>query len=90
MEAVPHQVECTRCRRTPGGWLLSGRALQLVLRSINTSRSAYAAVTFQQHQQRFFSAYDTFGNQVVQAGIVLKVPARRAVLRASLPKMRMR
>ena len=47
--------------------------MQLVLRSINSSRSAYAAVIFHQQNQRFFSAYDTFGNQVVQAGIVLKV-----------------
>ena len=45
-------------------------SMQLILRSINTSRSAYASVTF---YNTFFNGYDVFGTSVVQAGVLVKV-----------------
>ena len=45
-------------------------ALQLILRSINSSRSAYASITF---TSTFFDAYNVFGANVVQSGILAKV-----------------
>jgi hypothetical protein len=45
---------------------------QLILRSINSSRSAYASVTF---TNTFFDSFNVYGTQVVQAGILAKVHA---------------
>lgn len=44
--------------------------LQLILRSINSSRSAYASISF---INTFFDAYNIFGTAVVQAGVLAKV-----------------
>lgn len=44
--------------------------LQLVLRTINSARSAYMSVTF---DARFFDEYHIFNCTVVQAGLLLKV-----------------
>ena len=46
--------------------------LQLILRSINSSRSAYASISF---VNTFFDAYNIFGAAVVQAGVLAKVIA---------------
>ena len=46
------------------------RAVQLILRSINSSRSAYASISF---INTFFDAYNIFGTAVVQAGVLAKV-----------------
>ena len=46
---------------------------QLILRAINSSKSAFLAVTF---SARFFDAYAVIGANVVQAGILLKARAR--------------
>jgi len=43
---------------------------QLVLRSINSSRSAFASATY---HEDFFSAYDMGGATIVQAGVLMKV-----------------
>lgn len=43
---------------------------QVVLRSINSSSSAYAAVTF---HSNFFEEYNVFGSNVIQAGVLMKV-----------------
>ena len=43
---------------------------QLVLRSINTSRSAFVSVTY---QEDFFDAYDMSGATIVQGSLPLKV-----------------
>ena len=45
-------------------------SLQLILRSINSSRSAYASISF---INTFFNAYNIFGATVVQAGVLAKV-----------------
>ena len=44
--------------------------LQVVLRTINSSLSAYLSVTFNAH---FFDAYDVLDCTVVQAGLLMKV-----------------
>jgi Rad9 len=44
--------------------------VQLVLRSINTSRSAFVSVTY---QEDFFDAYDMGGATIVQGSLPLKV-----------------
>lgn len=44
--------------------------VQLILRSINSSRSAYASISF---INTFFDAYNIFGATVVQAGVLAKV-----------------
>lgn len=44
--------------------------IQVVLRSINSSSSAYAAVTF---HSNFFDEYNVFGANVIQAGVLMKV-----------------
>ena len=46
------------------------RDVQLILRSINSSRSAYASISF---INTFFDAYNIFGTAVVQAGVLAKV-----------------
>lgn len=45
-------------------------APQLILRAINSSKSAFMAVTF---NARFFESYSVLNASVVQAGILLKV-----------------
>ena len=61
-------------------------SLQLILRSINSSRSAYASISF---INTFFDAYNIFGATVVQAGVLAKVdsgaqlPVNISVLRNS-------
>lgn len=47
-----------------------GNVLQVVLRSINSSKSAYASVSF---QSSFFDEYNVFQRNVVQAGVLMKV-----------------
>ena len=44
--------------------------LQLVLRSINSSKSAYASVTY---YSRFFESFDVFDRSLLQAGMLMKV-----------------
>ena len=44
---------------------------QLVLRAINSSRSAFVSVTF---YADFFDAYDMEAASLVQAGVLMKVP----------------
>ena len=44
--------------------------LQLVLRSINSSKSAYASVTY---YSRFFESFDVFDRSLLQAGVLMKV-----------------
>lgn len=58
--------------------------LQLILRSINSSRSAYASITY---TNAFFDAYNVFGSNVVQAGVLAKVSAQTLLGRvpAALP-----
>jgi len=43
---------------------------QVVLRSINSSKSAYASVSF---QSNFFDEYNVFERNIVQAGVLMKV-----------------
>lgn len=50
--------------------LSSWTLTQFVLRTINTSRSAYMSLTF---GMRFFDTYDVYNCEVVQAGLLLKV-----------------
>ena len=45
---------------------------QIVLRTINSSQSAYLSVTF---AAAFFDAYDVLDCNVVQAGLLMKVGA---------------
>lgn len=49
--------------------------VQIILRTINSSKSAYAAVTY---YAAFFHSYDLLGTAVVQAGILMKVISLRA------------
>eukprot|EP00884_Botryococcus_braunii_P012178 jgi/Botrbrau1/20961/Bobra.0135s0079.1 len=49
--------------------LLEALPGQIILRTINSSKSAYAAVTY---YAAFFNNYDLFGTSVVQAGILMK------------------
>lgn len=58
--------------------------LQLILRCINPSRSAYLSLTF---HASCFDAYDVFRSEVVQAGVLMKVSAGAAVLVVSLYSM---
>lgn len=44
--------------------------MQVVLRSINSSKSAYASVSF---QSNFFDEYNVFERNIVQAGVLMKV-----------------
>ena len=50
--------------------LLSTSTVQVVLRSINSSKSAYASVSF---QSNFFDEYNVFQRNIVQAGVLMKV-----------------
>ena len=50
--------------------LLSTTVVQVVLRSINSSKSAYASVSF---QSNFFDEYNVFQRNIVQAGVLMKV-----------------
>ncbi len=43
---------------------------QFVLRSINSAKSAFLAVTF---YSRFFESYEVFGNEVIQSAVLTKV-----------------
>lgn len=43
---------------------------QVVLRSINSSKSAYASVSF---HSNFFDEYNVFERNIVQAGVLMKV-----------------
>ncbi|KAL3142661.1 hypothetical protein ABBQ38_002970 [Trebouxia sp. C0009 RCD-2024] len=49
--------------------LLEGFPEKVVLRSINSSKSAYASVSF---QSSFFDEYNVFQRNVVQAGVLMK------------------
>lgn len=44
--------------------------VQVVLRSINSSKSAYFSVSF---QNTFFDEYNVFQRNIVQAGVLMKV-----------------
>ena len=52
---------------------------QVVLRTINSSLSAYLSVTY---AAQFFEAYDVLDCNVVQAGLLMKAGAGRALLGA--------
>lgn len=43
---------------------------QVVLRSINSSKSAYASVSF---HSNFFEEYNVFEKNIVQASVLMKV-----------------
>lgn len=45
-------------------------ASQLILRCINATQSAYLSLTF---HARYFETYDVFNQDVVQAGVLMKV-----------------
>ena len=45
-------------------------AVQLILRSINTARSAFVAITF---RNETFDAFDVYETVIVQAGVLIKV-----------------
>ena len=51
--------------------------MQLTLRSINSSRSAYASISF---IDTFFDAHNIFGASVVQAGVLAKVERHASVM----------
>lgn len=64
---------CTRAAPRAGnfdGMLKLLACAQLVLRSINSSRSAFVSVTY---YEDFFDAYDMGASAIVQAGILMKV-----------------
>ena len=44
--------------------------MQLILRSINTARSAFVAITF---RNEYFDAFDVYETVIVQAGVLIKV-----------------
>ena len=51
--------------------------MQLPLRSINSSRSAYASISF---IDTFFDSHNIFGASVVQAGVLAKVGGHTSVM----------
>lgn len=53
----------------------AARARQIVLRTINSSLSAYLSVTY---NAGFFDSYDVLDCNVVQAGLLMKVGAETA------------
>ena len=62
-----------RCRNSSGKPSFPPHAcpsLQVVLRSINSSLSAYLSVTY---NANFFDSYDVLDCTVVQAGLLMKV-----------------
>lgn len=59
-----YSVFCCHC--SPVNYL----CVQVVLRSINSSKSAYFSVSF---QNTFFDEYNVFQRNVVQAGVLMKV-----------------
>ena len=63
------------------GYMMRNRAVQLILRSINSSRSAYASISF---INTFFDAYNIFGAAVVQAGVLAKVTSLHLSAHAKL------
>ena len=68
-----------RCMETPS------LATQLILRSINTARSAFVAITF---RNEYFDAFDVYDTVIVQAGVLIKVASGatdRACRSALLP-----
>jgi hypothetical protein len=50
-----------------------GSAVQVILRTINSSKSAYAAITY---YAAFFHNYDLFDTTLIQAGVLMKVSSQ--------------
>ena len=85
LEALPARVSGSARRAAPGRAVTLRRpppapparphCAQLILRAINSSRSAYMSVTY---DANFFHAYDVFDCNLVQAGLVMKVSGGRA------------
>lgn len=72
LEALPTRVSwAAQCKFPPSG-VLTCCLLQVVLRTINSSLSAYLSVTY---SASFFDSYDVLDCTVVQAGLLIKVGA---------------
>ena len=63
-------IRLCACAVQPRCLLIGLFAVQLILRSINTARSAFVAITF---RNEYFDAFDVYETVIVQAGVLIKV-----------------
>ena len=72
---TPHVCRTPPCAHNTHSQAACPRApLQLILRAINSSKSAFMAVTL---NARFFDSYSVINAAVVQAGVLLKARGAR-------------
>lgn len=69
LEATPQKVCPVDMPKAPHLLKPNLKGLQLLLRSINSTQSAYMVLTF---SVNFFDAYDVYDTNVVQAGLLFK------------------